>query len=258
MSDVIGCVLRSPVDLLYIVDNSPHDTLANIQSLSSRLYYIHSPHNVGYGSAHNIAIRNAIEQGSRYHVVVNPDIHFDDTVIPALTAYVDSNPDVGLVMPRVVYPNGDLQYLCKLLPTPRDLILRRFMPRNMGRKSRDRYELRHWSYDCEANIPSLSGCFMFLSLQAINDVGMFDERYFMYGEDIDLSRRIHDRYKTMYYPGVTIVHDHQQASYHNAKMLRIHIANIIKYFNKWGWFFDRQRRIVNRQCLNNLNNHDSI
>lgn len=77
----------------------------------------------------------------------------------------------------------------------------------------------------------------------------------MYGEDIDLSRRIHDRYKTMYYPGVTIVHDHQQASYHNAKMLRIHIANIIKYFNKWGWFFDRQRRIVNRHCLNN---HDSI
>ena len=247
----LDCVLRSPVERLYVIDNSKNDALRRIEALSPRIRYIHNA-NIGYGGAHNIAIREVVELGSEYHIVVNPDIYFEDGVIEALNEYMDAHLDTGWVMPRVVYPDGSLQYLCKLLPTPGDLFLRRFIPERMMRYVRDRFELRESGYDREMNVPFLSGCFMFLRVAALQKVGLFDERFFMYSEDIDFSRRMHAAYKTMYYPKVTIVHAHKQASYKNRRMMRIHIGSTVKYFNKWGWFFDAERRRVNRQCLSRL------
>ena len=251
IKDVINCVLHSPVDILYIIDNSSNDALRQMETVSSRIRYIHNA-NIGYGGAHNIAIREAMEIGSDYHIVVNPDIHFERGVIESLSLYMDTHPEVGWVMPRVEYPNGDLQYLCKLLPTPADLILRRFLPEKMFHHSRDKFELRASSYDKEMNIPYLSGCFMFMRIAALRNIGLFDERFFMYGEDIDLSRRMHTTYKTMYYPAVTIIHAHEKASYKNRHMMWVHISNVIKYFNKWGWFFDKDRQRINKQTLREL------
>ena len=85
--------------------------------------------------------------------------------------------------------------------------------------------------------------------EAVLKVGLFDERFFMYPEDIDLTRRIHREYLTLYYPSETIVHAHRQASYHNLHMLWIHATNMCRYFNKWGWLFDRERKAFNRQVL---------
>lgn len=82
--------------------------------------------NCGYGAGHNIAIREAMEVGAIYHVIVNPDIYFGEGVLEQLVAYMNVNKEIGLVMPKILYPNGELQYLCKLLPTPFDLLLRRF------------------------------------------------------------------------------------------------------------------------------------
>ena len=73
--------------------------------------------------------------------------------------------------------------------------------------------------------------------------------FFMYPEDIDLTRRIHKKYRTVFYPKVSIVHHHEQSSYKNRKMLWVHIVNLIRYFNKWGWFFDRERRAMNKEIL---------
>ena len=87
---------------------------------------------------------------------------------------------------------------------------------------------------------------MMLRMKALCDIGGFDERFFMYPEDIDLTRRIHQQYRTMYVPFVTVVHHHRAASYKSPRMLRIHIVNMIRYFNKWGWLFDAERRRINR------------
>ena len=82
---------------------------------------------------------------------------------------------------------------------------------------------------------------------------MFDERFFMYPEDIDITRRMHSKYRTMYWPNVSVVHAHRAASYKSTRMLKIHIVNMVKYFNKWGWFFDSERRKVNREILKETN-----
>ena len=156
-------------------------------------------------------------------------------------------------MPKVFYPNGEVQFLCKLIPTPFDLIFRRFLPQKWTKKRTERFELRKSGYNKTMDVPYLSGCFMFLRTEALKEVGLFDERFFMYPEDIDLTRRMHQKYRTVFYPDVSIIHHHAQSSYFSLKMLWIHTINMIKYFNKWGWIFDKQRKEINRKTLKSLN-----
>ena len=74
----------------------------------------------------------------------------------------------------------------------------------------------------------------------------------MYLEDIDLSRRCAEKFGTIYYPLVAVVHHHEQASYKNVKLLKAHLQSAIKYFNKWGWFFDPSRDQLNAKCLDQV------
>jgi GT2 family glycosyltransferase len=163
---------------------------------------------------------------------------------------MDSNPEVGQLMPKVFYSDGEIQYLCKLLPTPFDLIFRRFLPASWTMNQIHKFELRNSGYNQIMDVPYLSGCFMLLRTDALKEVGLFDELFFMYPEDIDLTRRIHQKFRTVFYPEVSIVHHHARSSYLNLKMLWIHTTNMIHYFNKWGWFFDSERKIINKKTLN--------
>lgn len=238
--------------LLLIIDNSPTPTdyFVNMKNV----HYIFNGKNIGFGAAHNIAIHEAIKLKSEYHIVLNPDIEFDTAIIAELKHYCDEYPDVSYVLPKVIYPNGDLQYLCKLLPTPTDLIFRRFIP-HFGHHNthNDRYTLKDSGYNKIFNPPCLSGCFMFLRVSTLDQYQLFfDDRFFMYCEDFDLIRRIHRVAKTIFYPYVTIVHNHAASSYHDIKMLLIHISSACKYFNKYGWFFDKERDDFNQRVLSEL------
>lgn len=250
-------ILKSVLDTadvrrLYIIDNSPDDRFRILEKQSERIRYIHNE-NLGYGAAHNIAIQEAIEAHSTYHLVVNPDVYFSPDVLPALASYMDGHPDVVYMLPKVLYPDGELQYLCKLLATPVDLIFRRFLPERFFRRRNERYLLKSSGYDSVMNPPCLSGCFMFLRTETLKAYHLcFDERFFMYCEDFDLMRRLHRIGKTLYYPAVSIVHDHGRESYKSKKMLIEHIKSAVKYFNKYGWIFDRERTQMNRQILRDI------
>lgn len=249
---VMDCVLDSPVGKLFIIDNSSHDRLRELEDVSERVRYIHSM-NRGYGAGHNIAIRESIELGATYHVVVNPDIYFEKGVLEELEAYMNANLDVGLIMPKILYPDGELQYLCKLLPSPSDLLLRRFcFSKKYQEKKNRHYELRFADYNKEMEVPSLSGCFMFMRISVLDKVKGFDERYFMYAEDLDLCRRIGQVSRTIYYPKSSVYHAYAKGSYKNRKLLKYHICSVIKYFNKWGWIWDVERKTINKHILDKL------
>jgi len=237
------------ISVIFLIDNSPIPT-AGYNNL--RVNYIFTGNNLGYGAAHNIAIRQTIEQNIPYHLVINPDITFEPLILEIIEVFMNNNSEIGLLMPKVFYPNGEIQYLCKLIPTPFDLIFRRFLPKNWTMKRTARFEMRASGYNKLMDVPYLSGCFMFLRTTAIKEVGMFDERFFMYPEDIDLTRRIHRKFRTVFYPEVNIVHHHAQSSYLNLKMLLVHTLNMIKYFNKWGWIFDKERRTINKEILKQI------
>jgi GT2 family glycosyltransferase len=259
IAEVLRSIAETPMDIaLCLVDNSSDDRL----SVVARRYgarYIHRPDNPGFGAAHNLAMREALEQGTRYHAVLNPDIVFGPDVLPALFAYMEAHQDIGLVMPDIRYPGGSRQYLCKLLPTPADLLVRRFLPalyRASGRL--ETYEMRKGDYDNIMYVPALSGCFMFLRAEVLRQTGGFDERFFMYLEDVDLSRRIGSRARTVYYPKVTITHAYQKGSYKSRALLLRHIRSAIQYFRKWGWLFDAERSAMNNRALKQMQQGDTL
>jgi hypothetical protein len=162
---------------------------------------------------------------------------------------MDAKPDVGLLMPRVLYPDGSLQHLCRLLPSPVDLVLRRFGSgpfRWLFDKRMSRYDMRRFDYLRPGYVPVLSGCFMFCRRSVLELIGGFDERFFLYMEDTDLCRRVGDNARLLFWPGTTVIHSHGQGSYKHFSLLCLHIRAAIKYFNKWGWFYDPVRDRRNR------------
>jgi GT2 family glycosyltransferase len=244
----IESFLRSARNVkLYLVDNSGTDAL-RFQFISPQIEYIFPGKNLGYGAGHNLAIQKA-GKNSLYHIILNPDIEFKTEILDGLFNFMQSNPGIGLVMPRVLYKNGHVQYLCKRLPSPADLFLRRFIPgpvKFLFSKLLQRYELRDHDYNLAMEVPNLSGCFMFIRTEVFSKVGSFDERYFLYLEDTDLCRRINQQYRTVYYPAETIIHGYRKESYKSWKLLTHHLRSSIKYFNKWGWFYDEKRIAVNK------------
>jgi hypothetical protein len=240
------------VKRVYVVDNSSQTAIEDFCCRYHNVTYLPGE-NVGYGAGHNRALRRVLKDDTvKYHLVLNSDVYFDPSVLEYLISYMELHDEVAQLQPRVVYPNGELQYTCRLLPTPANLIFRRFLPKALGAKMDRRYTLAFWDHGRPIDIAYHQGSFMLFRTSAFAEVGLFDERFFMYPEDIDITRRMHRRFRTVYLPHVSIVHAHRAASYKNRKMLRIHIVNMIRYFNKWGWLCDKERREWNRQLLNEL------
>lgn len=252
--EVVGCVEKSAITKAYIVDNSSMAQWKGLlETISNKTDYICGHGNIGFGCAHNIALRKAIDAGTDYHVIINPDISFESEVIEQLFHFMEGYKDVGCVMPDVVYPDGREQYLCKLLPTPLDILGRRVFPAALIKRRNDKYEMRSTGYQDVRNVPQLSGCFMFLRTNILKKVGFFDERFFMYFEDIDFCRRIHQKSMTVFYPKVKIVHHHHSEHRSNRTLLRASIKSAFQYFNKWGWMFDRERRMINKKAFSPKN-----
>lgn len=233
---------------LYLIDNSPQDQLKALAQYPG-CEYVFNNKNLGFGKAHDIALQRALTE-SKYHLVLNPDIYFDEGVLEKIFEFMEKHPDVGQVMPTVLYPTGEVQRLCKLLPSPADLFLRRFFSWVPGAAKRNKkYELIDSGYNKIMNIPYLSGCFMFLRNSVLRQTGFFDERIFMYIEDADLTRRIHVLYKTLFYPDVHVYHHYNKGSYKNLKLMLYNIHGAVVYFNKWGWIFDSERKKINNKVI---------
>lgn len=255
LTKCISALREDGIDKLWIVDNSPGNELEDsIGRLCTcmEIEYIPSHDNPGYGAAHNKAIQRAIEYGATYHLVINSDVYFQKGTIPAIARYMDANPQIGQLQPRIVYPDGREQYSSRLLPSPFDSIGRKFLPKRLMEKRNRRYLLSNRPEGMALDIPYHQGSFMFFRISALQEIGLFDERFFMYPEDIDITRRMHRKYKTIYWPEVSVVHAHRASSYHDSRMSRIHMRNMIRYFNKWGWIFDLERIRFNRRVLREI------
>ena len=254
---IVGDLHAAGLMQVCVVDNSPDDRLRPF-CRDLGVDYVFMGRNVGYGSAHNVAMRLSLDAPSTdYHLVINSDMRVPAETPRMIADFMDSHPDVGQLIPRIDYPDGSLQPAVRLLPAPIDVIGRRFLPGRLMKRRNARYTLAFWDHASAADVPYHQGSFMWLRVEALRRVGLFDERFFMYPEDIDLTRRMHRYYRTLYWPEARVTHYHRAASYRSWKMLRVHVVNMIRYFNKWGWLFDSERRRVNRQVIERLKNNGS-
>lgn len=235
---------------LAVIDNSPDDSLKEMVEREGAIY-LWNGKNLGFGAGHNIGI-DRFKNFAPYHLILNPDVTFQPDVLSTLYRFMESTPAAGAVMPRVHYPDGSEQHLCKLLPTPLDLIVRRFGSRigeSLFRDRMNRYMLAGADYSKSRYVPCLSGCFLLVRRAVLDRVGKFDERYFMYMEDVDLCRRIGEVSETMFFPEVWITHEYDKGSYRNPLLRNYHVRSATRYFKKWGWVFDPGRSKANRKAL---------
>lgn len=229
----LSCSLKTH---LYIVDNSPYPVLKNVFNDLPVEYYFYGQ-NVGYGKAHNWAIKHS--KKSSYHLIMNPDIVIAPDSIEILVDFMNKNTDVGMVCPRVMNEDDTDQYLNKRYPNVLDLFARRFIPHFLHaslRRRIDHYEMKDVGYDEICDVEFMSGAFMLCRKDVLKTLAGFDPRYFLYFEDVDLSRKFQQfGYRTVYYPNARVIHSWGRASHKNVRMTMIFIANMYRYFSKWGW-----------------------
>lgn len=233
---------------LIIVDNSPDDRIKSYLKNIPNVEYFFNNSNLGFGAAHNIAIQKSISENVKYHFVVNPDVYFNEDPIEAMVNFMIKDSQVGMMMPQILNNDGSVQSLPKLLPTPFSILMRKMkFPKGYYQKFISKYELRFVDRKKVYNAPILSGCFTLLNIEAIKKVGLYDDGFFMYFEDWDLSRRMHEKYKTIYFPSVSVYHGYESGANKSSRLFKIFLKSAFTYFNKWGWFFDKTRAEVNEK-----------
>ncbi len=230
LQKTIASFLKTPLSKrLYIVDNSPTDVLQEFCNFPE-VEYVFTGKNSGFGSAHN-SVLNKINKRSKYHLILNPDVTFESEVLLKLIQELADNNDVAIISPKVVYPEGKIQYTCRKYPTFFELIYRRF---GIFKEFTQKQEYRNEDLNQSFYPDFFQGCFLLFNTLDFVAINGFDERYFLYMEDVDICKKIDVLGKRKrYFPDVQITHKHRRGSSQKIILLYYHISSAIKYFKKW-------------------------
>jgi len=203
-----------------VVDNASGDgSAAMVRAEFPQVRLIQSPRNGGYAYANNLGLR-AFGFGEaaspRFALLLNPDTVVPPDALSDMLAFMGAHPEAGVARPKLVLLDGSLDLACRRsFPTPqvsfyRMIGLSRLFPRS---RRFGRYNVTYADPDQLTEIDSVVGAFMLVRGEAIRQAGLLDESFFMYGEDLDWSKRIKDRgWKVYYNPAVTVQHVKRAAS----------------------------------------------
>ncbi len=230
---------------IYLVDNdSDADYRLLLSELlaswpvdeSCQLHYLPQLDNRGFGYGHNRVIESL---GSDFHVVLNPDAELEvDTLCTGLSC-MNQDDSIVLLSPRVCGPAGNQEFLCKRYPSALVLLLRGFAPgfiQRLFRRQLEEYEIRDLcSGEEQVEVDIASGCFMLVRSPALRAVGGFNEDFFLYFEDFDLSLRLRRQGRLVFNPAMRVVHHGGYAASKGLRHVRYFISSGLRFFNLHGW-----------------------
>ncbi|WP_375571385.1 glycosyltransferase family 2 protein [Ahrensia marina] len=225
---------------IWVRDNGSSDeTTALIDQIAATeptLAMVDGSDNIGYGRGHNAILRHS---EAPVHVICNPDIVVTPGFFRDSASFLADHRDVGLMSPRMTWPDGSVQHSNRQHPTVLDLALRRFALGRLGDICKSRmahYEMAEIGYETSYDVPFCSGALMVCRRSALDAVGGFDDRFFLYFEDADLSRMLQAAgWRTVFNPDVTVVHGWQRTAHRSGRIALVLVRNGIRYFGKWGW-----------------------
>jgi len=242
IKETIESIINQTYGISYkivIYDNNSVDkTIEIIKSINAcNLEIIDAKTNFGFGYGHNQIINH---EKAKYYLIYNPDLRIKNNILKELFEFMEVHIDIGMTTPKIIYPDGQLQYLCKQNPTVFDLFVRRFIPgflQAFVQARIERYEMRNTGYNKIFNIPYATGCFMFFRGEILKNLNGFDENFFMYLEDADITRRVNMISRSVFYPFNSVEHLWARGSHKSLKLAWVTLKSAIYYFNKWGWKF---------------------
>jgi len=233
--------MSDALEILLVDNHSQDDSIGVLRvhfSREARVRIIEVPLNLGYGGGNNYAIRQA---RGEYLFIINPDNELPPDGLQKLVAALEADSSIGILAPRLEYDDGSARDSHRAFPTPFDVLIKRTFLRHIFRRRLSRY-LRH-DRDARAvqETDWVHGACFLMRREFFEQLGGFDERYFLFFEDTDLCRRVWQAGKrVVYYPLVTARDSKVRLSeggffsLFTRKTNRAHVVSAFKYFWKWG------------------------
>lgn len=226
---------------IIVVDNASFDGLdLVVKEQFPMVRFIQSEKNGGFAYGNNLGIKQAT---GKYVMICNPDLAILTKAIEMMVDYMEANPAVALAGPRLINADKSIQYSCTDFPDWHLPIYRRtiFSESKAGQKWLDKYLLKKLDHNKNFFVPALFGACLIIRRSVIAEVGLLDERFFMYMEDLDWSRRFLEKgFKVAYIATAEVIHLHRRQSAADnlpksimSRSARYHITSFIKYLLKY-------------------------
>lgn len=231
----VETVLQHTSDLnfnLYIIDNNSADKIGEkLKEKFSKPEYILLNENLGFGKGHNKVLDKI---NSKYHFVINPDILINQDTITRMCRFMDEHPEVSICCPKVLHPDGSIQYIAKRRPTLSALLARR-LHKGPFKKIEDRYLAKEKNHDESFEVDFCTGCFFVIRTEVFKNIKGFDPQYFLYFEDADITMEAKKHGKAYYNPAATVIHFWHRETAKSFKPFMLQLKSMFIYMKKWGY-----------------------
>jgi GT2 family glycosyltransferase len=235
------CLSRLSKDIGYAVVVNDYQAGEAIDLLSKEAdLFLANSDNPGYGKAVNQAVKSLREKDclAKYIVALNTDLEWQVGCFEVLLNWMDAHPEVVLSVPQLLDELGNTQRLCKRNPTVLGLLSRRFIPGRFKpdwlRNYDNWYIMADRDYNAVFDVPYLSGCCMLIKASEFCQIGGFDERFFLYLEDADLTRRMAEVGRAVHLPVASLIHHWGRGSHYSKRLTLVNLHSAWIYFRKWG------------------------
>lgn len=215
---------------VWVFDNKSPDSSETQEIVKKQFPMVHllvCEKNLGFGYGHNVIIENIV---SDFHIILNADIEFEQDVLTELLSYLTRNPDTVLVTPEIRNIDGTIQHLPKRYPKIKYVLSSTIA---LFARYRDDYTRANDNLISPTEIDISTGCLMLVHTDRLKEVGGFDDGFFLYFEDFDLSMRLRKIGKLFYYPQVHVQHLWHRDSKRSKRLFMIQLKSMFRFYRKW-------------------------
>lgn len=234
LSSIFATPPAEPLEVIVVNNASTDGSAEMVREAFPSCRIITNRQRLGFAPNNNIGMQEAT---GRFLFLINSDAWVRPGAIDALIAFMDANPRVGICGPRVLNPDGSLQLSCRGFPTVRSVLMRRIpvIRRLLPQRILTRHMMEDWDHASNRPVDWLLSACLLVRREAVDEIGLMDDAYFLYAEDVDWCWRMWQHGWQVYYvPEAEAFHEYRRFSARNqlSKKTLIHIRSLVHFWRK--------------------------